>query len=174
MEEEIYRITDKKVIPTDSEKQSAEALVGRIVMVIQELLGENNIALTECKAIGIACPGMVDSRLGTVLYSNNLGWEDIALLDMLEQEIPIPMEIANDADTAALGEEEGSCRLQKSGCVGWEKPANLLTEQFGHFFLFLGTILYSERMNFRSAILLLKSINDLAKVGYICFKRFVI
>lgn len=122
VEEEIYRITDKKVIPTDSEKQSAEALVGRIVMVIQELLGENNIALTECKAIGIACPGMVDSRLGTVLYSNNLGWEDIALLDMLEQEIPIPMEIANDADTAALGEEEGSCRLQKSGCVGWEKP----------------------------------------------------
>lgn len=53
VEEEIYRITDKKVIPTDSEKQSAEALVGRIVMVIQELLGENNIALTECKAIGI-------------------------------------------------------------------------------------------------------------------------
>lgn len=80
--------------------------------------------------------GMVDSRLGTVLYSNNLGWEDIALLDMLEQEIPIPMEIANDADAATLGEEEGSCRLQKSGCVGWKNLANLLTEQFGHFFCF--------------------------------------
>ena len=104
VEEENDRITDKKVIPTDSANQSAEELIGKIASAIQELLRENNIAMTDCKAIGIACPGTVDRRLGTVLYSNNLGWEEIALVDMLEQEIPLPMAIANDADAAALGE----------------------------------------------------------------------
>lgn len=104
VEETDYRIIDKKVIPTDSEKQSASALIRKIAEAVKTILQENGISVKECKALGIACPGTVDSRNGAVLYSNNLGWEDLALCDILRQELDLPMAVANDADAAALGE----------------------------------------------------------------------
>lgn len=117
VEEESYRIIDKKVIPTDGENQNAEILIGKIAAAIQAILRGNGIPLNDCKAVGIACPGTVDSRQGIVLYSNNLKWEDIALADILGQEIHLPMAVANDADAAALGEAICGAAKDKNNAV---------------------------------------------------------
>lgn len=97
-------ILGKEVIETDSRNQSAEKIVGNIAAAIKTLLHKNGLEEAGCKAIGIACPGTVDAASGTVLYSNNIEWEQVPIVDLLMQYTTIPAALANDADAAALGE----------------------------------------------------------------------
>lgn len=101
---ENWRIISRKVIATDSAGQSPYELIGRIADSVEALLQENGIMPESCKGIGIACPGTVDAANGMVAYSNNIGWENVAILEHMQKRINIPMALANDADAAALGE----------------------------------------------------------------------
>lgn len=98
------QIVSRKVIRTDSGRRSSYELIDQIADSMETLLDENGIMPEECKGIGIACPGTVDAASGTVAYSNNIGWESVAILDRIQNRINIPMALANDADAAALGE----------------------------------------------------------------------
>lgn len=98
------RIISRKVIDTDRVRQSPYELIDRIADSVEALLQDNGIMPKGCKGIGIACPGTVDAANGMVAYSNNIGWENVAILDQLQNRINIPMSLANDADAAALGE----------------------------------------------------------------------
>lgn len=69
-----------------------------------EFLDEQNIALDQCVGVGIGVPGTVDKKRGVVRYSNNIHWEEVPLAEEMEACLPIPIQIANDADCAALGE----------------------------------------------------------------------
>ena len=48
----------------------------------------------------------MDAQSGIVAYSNNLDWENIAILEAMRERMAVstPMALANDADAAALGE----------------------------------------------------------------------
>lgn len=39
-----------------------------------------------------------------ILYSNNFGWENVPIVEELKKHLDTRIEIANDADAAALGE----------------------------------------------------------------------
>ncbi|MBO7703373.1 MAG: ROK family protein [Solobacterium sp.] len=68
------------------------------------LLEENGVPLDQCVGVGVGVPGTIDRKNGTVIYSNNIRWEDVQLVKELGKVIPCPVHIANDADCAALGE----------------------------------------------------------------------
>lgn len=53
--------------------------------------------------IGVGSPGIVDAR-GVVLDAPNLGWRDVDLAGTLRRELDVPVYVANDANTAVLGE----------------------------------------------------------------------
>ncbi|MDT3438197.1 MULTISPECIES: ROK family transcriptional regulator [unclassified Pseudofrankia] len=53
--------------------------------------------------IGVGSPGIVDAR-GVVLDAPNLSWRDVDLAGMLHREFGVPVHVANDANTAVLGE----------------------------------------------------------------------
>ncbi|ALF52369.1 ROK family transcriptional regulator [Nostoc piscinale CENA21] len=56
-------------------------------------------------AIGVSFGGPVDFTTGTVRLSHHvLGWENIPLKHLLEQEFGVPTSVDNDANVAALGE----------------------------------------------------------------------
>ena len=55
-------------------------------------------------AVGIGSPGLIDTKKGTVCYSNNIRWSDKPLRDDLSERLSLPVAIANDAKVAALGE----------------------------------------------------------------------
>ena len=97
-------IIAKKVIGTESGKRTPEEVLGNIADAAAGLLLENNLTQADCPAMGIACPGLVDASRGIVLYSNNIDWENVPVLEILAQYMQIPAAIANDADAAALGE----------------------------------------------------------------------
>ena len=58
----------------------------------------------EYVAIGVGCPGAVNSREGIVEYWSNLMWHNVPLGDMLAKATGKVVRIANDANVAALGE----------------------------------------------------------------------
>lgn len=66
----------------------------------------------QLSGIGIGVPGAVDSQSGAVRFAPNLGWRDVDLLPMLMASLsaagvpPVPIQLQNEADAAALGEYE--------------------------------------------------------------------
>jgi glucokinase len=56
-------------------------------------------------AIGVSFGGPVDAAAGTVILSHHVtGWENIPLVQVLEQEFHAPAAVDNDANVAAWGE----------------------------------------------------------------------
>ncbi|MDY2628963.1 MAG: type I phosphomannose isomerase catalytic subunit [Lachnospiraceae bacterium] len=82
----------------------AEAVIRRIGEAVVELLDQEKIPMDQCIGVGVGVPGTVDRKKGMVVYSNNITWEQVPLTQMLSAYLPVPIQIANDADCAALGE----------------------------------------------------------------------
>lgn len=55
--------------------------------------------------IGIGVPGITNDK-GTVLFAPNLGWRDVPLQQLLEEEFHVPVSIDNEANAGAVGEME--------------------------------------------------------------------
>jgi glucokinase-like ROK family protein len=54
--------------------------------------------------IGVGVPGLVDTTSGLLLFAPNLGWENVALQEIIAREFPVPVRVANEANMAAFGE----------------------------------------------------------------------
>jgi glucokinase len=55
--------------------------------------------------VGVGCPGPLDPSTGIVFTTPNLdGWKDVPLRAILAERTGLPVELANDANAAALGE----------------------------------------------------------------------
>lgn len=91
------------VMDTDA-KRPAEEVIDEVAKRTLALLEEQGIAMDQCIGAGIGVPGTVDSKKGIVRYSNNIQWENVELVKMMGEYLPIPICIANDADCATLGE----------------------------------------------------------------------
>jgi len=72
---------------------------GEIRRLMEELPGKT------LKALGAGAAGLINTREGRIGKVENLpGWEDTPLQEMLVSRLRVPVEIENDANTAALGE----------------------------------------------------------------------
>ena len=80
--------------------RTGEAAVAGITSMCQELVG---LAARPVLGVGIGSPGVVDPD-GVILQAPNLGWTDLPLAAKLAAELGLPVHVANDANTAALGE----------------------------------------------------------------------
>lgn len=114
---EEYKIVARKVIDTHRESRTAEEIITSMAEAVLELLDENGLTQEDCEGLGIACPGTSDPLTGVVVYSNNIEWENVPLLDMLRKSLHIPMGLANDADAAALGEVLDGAAKGKNSAV---------------------------------------------------------
>lgn len=97
------KLIDSMCIPTTAERP-AEEVIRTIGETALALLEKNGIAMDQCVGAGVGVPGIVDRKNGVVRYSNNIRWEEVPLAKEMGDYLPIPVEIANDADCAALGE----------------------------------------------------------------------
>ena len=95
-------------IPTESEK-GASGVAANIAKLTQILLEKCSLTTADIVGLGIGVPGMIDSKNGEVVYSNNLGWEHFFISDAVEKLTGLPVKIANDANVAAIGETKFGC-----------------------------------------------------------------
>jgi predicted NBD/HSP70 family sugar kinase len=79
---------------------SGEAAVRLAIRLAQQLREATDRPVL---GIGVGTPGVVDGR-GVVLNAHNLGWAGVDLAGTLRRELDLPVYVANDANTAVLGE----------------------------------------------------------------------
>lgn len=101
-------------IPTGAERPYQE-VIRDIAVTVRALFEESDHDLSECIGIGAGVPGTIDRKHGVVLYSNNIKWKNIPFAAELRNYMDVPIQIANDADCAALGEAKaGAGRKYKN------------------------------------------------------------
>lgn len=89
--------------PTESNK-GAEQVAENIAALVKKLLAKVGLGTDDVEGIGMGVPGMIDSKNGNVIYSNNLAWKDFAIGPKVAALTGLRVKIANDANVAALGE----------------------------------------------------------------------
>jgi predicted NBD/HSP70 family sugar kinase len=94
------RVLSQRALTTQSDAHQFLTDLGRQIA--------NHLATTYRKirveAIGVSVPGLVDRVDGVLVTSPNVGWENVPVRSILEQEIGLPVHVENDANAAALSE----------------------------------------------------------------------
>ena len=89
--------------PTKSEK-GADGVAANIAALVKALLARTGLQTDDVEGVGMGVPGMIDSKNGNVIYSNNLKWQDFKIGAAVESATGLRVKISNDANVAALGE----------------------------------------------------------------------
>ncbi|MFP6693965.1 MAG: ROK family protein, partial [Pirellulales bacterium] len=84
--------------------EGAEAGVARIIKTIRKAMENAKVSDEQLGGIGIGIPGPLDLDRGLILNTPNLGWTNVRIKDLLEDEFSCPTVIANDVDAGVYGE----------------------------------------------------------------------
>ncbi len=101
--DENYKIVAAASVKTNLPRP-AEGIVDGICEAVDIALKKADIKLDDIAAVGIGTPGSANRETGEVLYSNNLGFKNTPLGDMLKQRLGKNIYVENDANAAAFGE----------------------------------------------------------------------
>ncbi len=96
-------IVFKKSIPTRRERHW-EAIVNDIGILVKSLVKDYGIRMGAVQSVGVGCPGIIDPHSGRVVFASNLAFEDVPIQAYLQEMLPCPIHIENDANAAAYGE----------------------------------------------------------------------
>lgn len=89
----------KEKIKTDN-NEPALSVIQRLCGIIDEFIKDVSI-----DAIGISCGGPLDSKNGIIMRPPNLPtWDDIHIVDILNERYGVPVRLQNDANACALAE----------------------------------------------------------------------
>jgi glucokinase len=92
----------RDAIPTNAVNGPDSVLerMGTLINQVSELVGVDPAA-----PVGVASPGPLDARTGTVLYTPNLpGWRHVRVTERLSEQTGRPVMLSNDGNCGALGE----------------------------------------------------------------------
>ncbi len=99
-----FNIIKKKSIPT-TVTEGGDRIVEDMAYLCRTLCEESGIALGEIDAVGIASPGIANSRDGVVEYSCNLPLLHFPICKKLSDKLDgVETHVENDANAAAWGE----------------------------------------------------------------------
>ena len=98
-------------------KDGADAVLAGLRNIAFELVKEAGISFDEIDGIGIAVPGAVDRRSGTIVYTCNVPFHNAFVGDIFKPEFRCPVFLENDANAAALGEYKAGAAKGHSNCV---------------------------------------------------------
>ena len=80
------------------------ALAWTIHALSVDLCKDFGCELTDIFSIGVGCPGAVEIRGGSILYTCNLPLRNVPLRKLFHRYLPYPLYVENDANCAALAE----------------------------------------------------------------------
>ena len=92
-------------------QQGAERVIQRMLSTLADALAKAGLDSSDLAAVGIGVPGPVNMTKGVVHTSLNLGWQDVPLVKILQQQLDRPLWLLNDVDAGVFGEfEHGAAR----------------------------------------------------------------
>ncbi|MDD4879331.1 MAG: ROK family protein [Candidatus Omnitrophica bacterium] len=101
-------------MPTLKE-QGRKKVISRLFDAIAGAIAGSGVRI---KAIGVGCPGPLDSKKGIVLSPPNLpDWRRVPLKKIIEKKFRLPVAVENDANCAGLGEAMNGAGRKASSMV---------------------------------------------------------
>lgn len=97
------KVLAQYTIPTNA-SEGEQAVLGRIIEVIEKVMQKANKTTEEVRAIGIGSPGPLDAKAGLIITTPNLPFRNFQLVKPITQKFNIPTYLDNDANVAAIGE----------------------------------------------------------------------
>ena len=97
------RLLCKHTAATSKEDGYAET-VKKTVQAVRDACAKAQVSPAALRAAGVGTPGEIDGAKGVVVRWSNYGWEDRPFAADLAAGLGVPVELANDANAAALGE----------------------------------------------------------------------
>ncbi len=98
-----FRLMAKASVPTGLPK-TPEEIGDAIRNLAAGLLEENGLDFSQVGSVGIGIPGTVNKAEGMVEYANNLEFNNVPFIKMINRRFPCPVFAENDAKAAAWGE----------------------------------------------------------------------
>lgn len=87
------------------EDLSVESVVNTLIQAVQSCLWESNFSRKQISGIGVAIPGLINSRQGHIHYIPNYGWKDVNFAEIVSREIGVPVYVENSANTLVVFEQ---------------------------------------------------------------------
>ncbi|MBQ1535962.1 MAG: ROK family glucokinase [Ruminococcus sp.] len=95
----ISKATTKTMLP-----RPAEEICADMAKVSLKAMEQAGLKLENIESIGIGTPGTANSETGIIEYSNNLGFLNLPVVELMQKYINKPFYVENDANAAAYGE----------------------------------------------------------------------
>jgi glucokinase len=83
--------------------EDGEVTIRKLADIVKEYIAAHKLE-KKIAGIGLGSPGSLDVKNGIVNYANNLGWNDLHVADIMQETLPYPVRLTNDANAASLGE----------------------------------------------------------------------
>ncbi|MDR2047255.1 MAG: ROK family protein [Clostridiales bacterium] len=82
-----------------------DVIIADTVSLINNLMQKARLKIGGIKGLGLGIPGAIDSKRGVIVYSNNINFINVPIVERLRGYFgELPVFIGNDANAAALGE----------------------------------------------------------------------
>ncbi|MDY7042573.1 MAG: ROK family protein, partial [Chloroflexota bacterium] len=79
--------------------------VAELGVVVERVIAGASVPRKRVTGVGIGLAGVIDAERGLCRYSPILGWRDVPLEQLVEEQIGIPVRINNDVNTLAMAEK---------------------------------------------------------------------
>ena len=83
--------------------EDGKITITKLAELVKEYIAAHHLE-NKIVGIGIGSPGTLDVENGIVNYANNLGWNELPVAKIMNETLPYPIRLTNDANAAALGE----------------------------------------------------------------------
>ena len=70
--------------------EPGEITVKKLASIVKEYIASFDLE-KKIVGIGIGCPGTLDIKNGVVNYSDNLGWHNLPIVDIMHEQLPYPI-----------------------------------------------------------------------------------
>ena len=98
----ILNTYSEKLVPADL---SVEKVIDTLVQAVQSCLWDADFSKNQVSGIGIAIPGLTNSREGHIHYLPNYDWKDIKLAEIINKRMGVPVYVENSANTLVVFEQ---------------------------------------------------------------------
>lgn len=92
------------ILPCTTVRHQAGEICDFIDQLLQQALEGAGLKLDQIDMIGVGLPGFVDHHSGVVAWSPLLATNNIAIRDILQERVGIPVDVDNDANLLTLAE----------------------------------------------------------------------
>jgi glucokinase len=100
--------TEGEILVQDRAKtlpeEGAESVLRRMADLACRVVEQAEANMDDVLAIGVGSPGPLSARNGVVIFTPNLNWKDVHVVDVLTGHLNKPIFLENDANSACWGE----------------------------------------------------------------------